>query len=91
MKTLEISDDSGFIGIANYDKYKSYLKPNWDFDMIKEKIISEMNSHNLLFWGTGMENRWRVKIDKKPSTKEAFREDKGVIEITNGKLYLTNY
>lgn len=91
MKILEISDDSGFMGIANYDKYKSYLKPNWDFEMIKERIISEMNSHNLLFWGTGMGNKWRVKIDVMPSKKEAFREDRGVIEITNGKLYLTNY
>jgi len=91
MKFFEISDDSGFMGIVNYDKYNSYLKPNWNFEMIKEKVITEMNAHNLLFWGTGKENNWRVKIDTKPSERKAFREAKGVIEITNEKLYLTNY
>jgi len=91
MKILEISDDSGFLGIANYHRYQSFLSTDWDFEMIKEKIIAEMNSLNLLFWGTGMESTWKVKIDNKPSEKEAFREEKGVIEVTDGKLYLTNY
>ena len=91
MKIFEISDDSGFMGIANFDKYQSFLSPNWDFEMIKERIINEMNFHHLLLWGTGSENYWKVKFDTKFSNKPFFREDKGVIEITNEKLYLTNY
>ncbi len=91
MKILKIADDSGFLGIANFDRYKSYLAPDWDFEMIKDKIIREMNAHTLLFWGTGREDIWKVKIGITASDKDAFREDKGVIEITNGKLYLTNY
>ena len=91
MKIFEISDDSGFMGIANFDKYNSFITPKWDFEMIKERIINEMNSNNLLFWGTGMENFWKVKIDTKLSEKPFFREERGVIEITNRKLHLTNY
>lgn len=91
MKILQMSDDSGFLGIANYDKYDSFLSPNWDFEMMQEKIVNEMNSHHLLFWGTGMENVWKIKIDTKDTTQDVFREERGVIEVTNKKLYLTNY
>lgn len=91
MKIFEISDSSGFLGIANFDKYNSFLSSEWDFDMMKERIINEMNAHNLLFWGTGMENLWKVKIGTKLSEKAYFREERGVIEITDKKLHLTNY
>lgn len=91
MKIFEISDDSGFMGIANYDTYKSFLNRDWDFNMIKEKIIDEMNLHHLLFWGTGTGNIWKVKIDSTLSNNNFYREERAVIEVTNGKLHLTNY
>lgn len=91
MKYFKISDDSGFIGIANFDKYQAYIGEELDFELVKDRIIQEINSHNLLFWATGLENIWKVKIDDKPSNMEAFREERGVIEVSDGKLYLTNY
>ncbi len=91
MKILEISDDSGFMGIVNFDKYNSFIDENWDFYSVRERIIDEINSHHLLFWATGLENNWKVVFVEKASEKSAFREERGVIEVTNKKLYLTNY
>jgi len=91
MKLLQITDDSGFLGIANFDKYNSFISKEWDFEIIKERIVSEINAHNLLFWETGLEGFWKVRIDDQPSDKDSFREERGVIEISNRKLFLTNY
>ncbi|MEM9527951.1 MAG: hypothetical protein AAGA31_15155, partial [Bacteroidota bacterium] len=91
MKILELPDDSGFMGLANFAKYRSFISSDWDFEMIKRRIIEEMNAHHLLFWATGFGNLWKVKIDAKPSTTNAYREAEGIIEVTDKKLYLTNY
>lgn len=91
MKILEISDDSGFIGVANYERYNAFISADWDFKMIERRIIDETNSNNILFWATGLENIWKVKLGTETSNLKSYREDKGVIEITNGKLHLTNY
>ncbi|WP_143473613.1 hypothetical protein [Flavilitoribacter nigricans] len=88
---MEISDDSGFMGIANFSRYRSFLSRNWDFEMIKKRIVEEINSHHLLFWSTGLENTWKVKIAFENSDSTAFRENRGVIEVTDGELFLTNY
>ncbi|MEL7250126.1 MAG: hypothetical protein AAFZ63_08600 [Bacteroidota bacterium] len=39
MKLLKIPDDSGFLGIANFDKYRSFIAKDWDFEMIKTRIV----------------------------------------------------
>ncbi|MEL6835326.1 MAG: hypothetical protein AAFP77_20165 [Bacteroidota bacterium] len=91
MKLLKIPDDSGFLGIANFDKYRSFIAKDWDFEIIKTRIVEEINAHHLLFWATGLGNTWKVKIDTQASKAEAFREVRGVIEVTDEKLYLTNY
>lgn len=91
MKVLEITDDSGFIGIANFDKYNSFIGENWDFELIKMRIVREINSHHLLFWATGLENTWKVSFVEKASEKSAFREERAVIEVSDKRLYLTNY
>jgi hypothetical protein len=91
MKILEIVDDSGFIGIVNYQKYNSFINPDWEFQDIKNRIIEETNKKNLLFWATGIEDTWKVLFTNEQSSKIEFRESKGVIEVTEKKLYLTNY
>lgn len=91
MQIFEITDDSGFIGIANYHRYQSFLSEDWDFEMIRKKIIDAINSHQMLFWATGYENTWKVNIVEESSKKIAYQEARGVIEVTDGKLYLTNY
>ena len=91
MKILKISDDAGFMGIANFDKYRSFIAKDWDFEMIKSRIVEETNFHHLLFWATGLEYTWKVKIDTQASNQESYRDIRGVIEVTSGKLHLTNY
>ena len=51
MKLLTISDDSGFIGIANFHQYQSFVASNWDFDMIKQHIIGQSNLNRIQFLG----------------------------------------
>jgi hypothetical protein len=91
MKILEITDDSGYLGLVNFNKYQSFVGADWDFESMENHIVKGVNSNNILFWSTGMENTWKVELTKQESQKKAFREVKGVIEITNKKLFLTNY
>ena len=39
MKILEISNDSVFLGLANFGRYKSFISGDWDFKMMKKRII----------------------------------------------------
>jgi len=92
-KTLNISDDSGFIGLANLSKYDSFISPDWDFEMIKMRIIEQINSNNILFWSTGREDNWKVSITIANDlvTNEFYRREEALIQVTNGKLHLVNY
>lgn len=92
-KTLSISDDSGFIGVANLATYDSFISPNWNFEMIKKRIVEQTNSNNILFWSTGREDNWKVLITtaKVLQNDKFFRTKEALIQITNGKLHLVNY
>ena len=91
MRQFKITDDSGFLGIINFDTYDSFIGKNWNFEIMKNRIVREMNAHHLLFWGTGFENTWTVSFVQHSSAKPSFQEFRGVIEVTNKKLFLTNY
>ncbi len=88
-----ITDDSGFIGIANLDKYDSFINANWDFEMLKKRIVDQTNSNNIIFWSTGREDCWNVQISTNDYfiNKKLFRIEEALIEVTNNKLYLVNY
>ncbi|GLR16155.1 hypothetical protein [Portibacter lacus] len=92
-KILKISDDSGFIGIANLSTYDSFIGKNWNFNQLKEHIVIEINKNNLLFWATGREDDWTVKfiINGEETIKKPFRKEEAIIQVTNNKLYLVNY
>ncbi len=89
--TITITDDSGFIGIVNADKYKSFVNEDWELPQLLNHFIDEMNNNNLILWSTGSENVWTVNFVNKPSDKTSFREFYKTVEITNGKIFLTNY
>ena len=91
MKLLTISDDSGFIGIANFHQYQSFVASNWDFDMIKQHIIGQSNLNRILFWATYHEEDWRVKIVDEAADTAAFSEFRGFLEVSDRRLYLCNY
>ena len=51
-----------------------------------------MNQRNLIIWRTGYEGGdYKVEFTETESDKKAFREFETFIEITNGKLYLSEY
>jgi hypothetical protein len=89
--TLTITDDSGFLGIINADNYKSFVSKDWELPQLLNHFINEMNNDNLILWSTGSENTWTVDFVNKQSDKKSFREFYKTLEITDGKIFLTNY
>jgi hypothetical protein len=89
--TLTITDDSGFLGIVNADTYKSFVDEDWELSQLFNHFISEINKDHLIVWSTGSEKVWTINFVTKPSDKKSFREFYKTIEITNGKVFLTNY
>src|SRR6478735_1648595 len=91
MTTLKITDDSGFIAIANSDEYISFVDNDWELYQLLDHFVKEMNKDTLIIWSTGMENDWTIDILDKPSNKKPFREFNKSISVTEGQLFLTNY
>ena len=92
MKILELPDYSGFSAIVDLDQYKSFVASNWDFDLLKKHFVKQMDLNRILVWATsGSGGTWQVKIGDEKSDASPFREVKGVIEVTNNRLYLCNY
>ncbi len=90
-KEFEISDDAQFLGLINVDQYQSFIGERWEFDDVKERIISESNKGYLLFWGTDVPNFWTVRICDKAVATNEFKAFEGKIRVTHSKLYLINY
>src|SRR5438477_3832606 len=90
-KIFKISDDSGFMGLVNVDKYSSFVKEDWNFNDLRDRVIMEMNEGNLLFWSTGQEGQWNVRITNERTNDKPFRTAQGLIKVTSEKLFLTNY
>src|SRR3954468_11012407 len=90
-KIFKIPDDSGFLGLVNVDKYKSFVKNDWKFNDLQERFIHEMNQGNLLFWSTGEEGLWNVRITTGEVEHEAFRAFDGIMNVTDERLFLINY
>lgn len=90
-KIFKISDDSGFMGLVNVDKYSSFVKEDWNFNDLRDRVILEMNLGNLLFWSTGQEGQWNVRITNKKTNDKPFRTTQGLLKVTSEKLFLTNY
>ncbi|MGG9963182.1 hypothetical protein [Ferruginibacter sp. SUN106] len=90
-KTITITDDSGFLGIVNADKYNSFVSEDWRLSQLFNRFVDEMNNDNLILWSTGSENVWTVRFVNKPSDIKSFREFYKTLEVTSGKIFLTNY
>jgi hypothetical protein len=89
--TLTITDDSGFLGIVNSDKYNSFVSEDWQLQQLFKRFVDEINNGNLILWSTGSENVWTVNFVNEPSETKSFREFHKTLEVTNGKIFLTNY
>ena len=93
MTKFSISDDSGFIGLANLSKYDSFIDQNWDFEMLKERIVDQMNQNNIIFWSTGRGDIWNILLSTNKELRSQYfhRIEEGLIEVTNERIYLVNY
>lgn len=89
--TLTIADDSGFLGIVNAGKYNSFVSEDWQLPQLLNHFVDEMNNDNLILWSTGSENVWTVNFLSNPSDKKSFRDFYKTMEVTSGKIFLTNY
>lgn len=89
--TFTITDDSGFLAIVNADKYNSFISEDWKLPQLFKHFVDEMNNDNLILWSTGSENTWTVTFVNKPSEIKSFKEFHKTLEVTSGKVFLTNY
>jgi hypothetical protein len=90
-KILTITDDSGFMGIVNTDRYKTFVSNDWTLNQLFSHFVEEINNDHLILWGTGSENIWSVSFVNEASPIESFREFSRSIEVTTGRIFLTNY
>jgi hypothetical protein len=91
MKSFKITDDSGFLAVVNADRYRSFVHEDWGLYELMDHFVAEMNNDNLDMWATGLEGYWAVAFLSGPSSRPAFREFTKTIEVTAGRLHLTNY
>ena len=68
--TLTKTDDSGFIGVVNPDKYNSFVSEDWQLPQLLNRFVDEMNNDTLILWSTGSENVWIVDFLSNPSYKK---------------------
>ncbi len=88
---FKITDDSGFLAIANPQTYSSFIDENWQLSQLITHFIDEMNRDTLIVWSTGSLDVWNVLFSDKSSDKDSFREFSKTITVTGGELCLTNY
>src|SRR6476646_11864377 len=88
---FSISDDSGFLALVNAEKYISFIGPDWTYEEIQQRFTEQTEANAIFIWPTRSEGFYDVTILAKPTTKTAFREFMGKIEVTKECLYLTNY
>jgi hypothetical protein len=91
-KVLGIYDEDGFIALVNADKYHTFVDRDWELDQLMDHFVAEMNRENIVIWqtcpGGGF---WKVRVTDQAGDQESFREFEKTINVTAGRLYLTNY
>ena len=89
--TLTITDDSGFVAIVDASAYQSFVAEDWELSQLFDHFVGEMNKGHLIMWATGAECDWTINFVKQAAAMASFREFYSTIEVTAGKLFLTNY
>jgi len=89
-------DDTNFIGLANAEKYKSFVDEDWELDILLQHFADEMKKgHILVFQMTeeGNEHSWNVdiKIGDENIVQKCFRKAEGYLKVAENHLYLVDY
>lgn len=88
----QIIDNDGFLALANSSRYNPFVTEDWELDELFNHFLNQMNEGSFLIWRTGYEGgTWNVNFVNERSNEESFREFNSNIEVTDGKLYLTEY
>lgn len=90
-QVFEITDDTGYMGIFNAQKYQSFVDEDWEFDQLKERLLAESNKGHILFWGTDIPGIWQVRVCDAPVAQQEFKSFSGYICVTDAILHLINY
>lgn len=89
---LTIIDNDGFLALVNADRYNSFVTKDWELEQLISHFIGQSNKSCMIIWRTGYEgDEWIVSIEKEKSNKIAFREFESQIEVTDKRLFLTEY
>ena len=89
---LKIIDNDGFLALVDTNKYRSYVTENWGFEQLISHFIDQSNKGHMIIWRTGNEgDEWIVNIVGERTEKQSFREFESQIEVTDEKLFLTEY
>jgi hypothetical protein len=86
-----VTDDSGFLGIIEPNKYLSFVDEDWELKQLFDHFRNQIKNKNILLWGTGCENTWRVQVRRYISEEVGFREFTSQINVESNVLYLINY
>lgn len=90
-KNISITNDSGFLSIVNADQYKSFVDEDWGYQQLMDHFVDQMKQNNLIIWSTGIEGMHTVSFLLQPSDVKPYREFSKNINVTNSRLYVSNY
>ncbi|SMG54229.1 hypothetical protein SAMN05661096_04128 [Marivirga sericea] len=89
---MQIIDNDGFLALVNSSKFNAFLTEDWEFDQLMNHFVEQMNQGHFLIWRTGYEGgTWNVDFVSERSNQESFRDFEATIEVTDCKLFLTEY
>jgi len=90
--TVEIADEDGILALVDPATFRHHV-PDWDFDLLTARFAEEGAAQHGLVWMTGMHGygQWRVEFRTRPSRRSAFRDARGTVEVTDGRLQLVTY
>lgn len=84
-----ITEDSGFLGIIDPDRYEGFVAEDWTLERLFEHFAAQMGRGTLLLWATSEHGgTWTVTTDSAPP---GARSVTGPIVSTRGRLCLVTY
>jgi hypothetical protein len=65
LRVLEIVDDSAFLALVDPGAYRGFVHADWTLELLLAHFAAEMAERRLLIWGTGNENTWVARRDRR--------------------------
>lgn len=89
---LKICDNDGFLALVNNEQYNSFYAKDWELEGVFNHFIDEMNEVCFVIWRTGYDGgNFKVLFTENKSDRIAYREFTTFIDVTNEKLFLSEY